>query len=188
MRLDQVLQVLPRHADVLARVFPVLERVVVSYQITRIRQESLEPHEARAMAFRALKALLAHLADIHPVVVIIDDIQWADADSKTLIDALFTPPDAPAFTVASLATTTHSRPSTRPRPRSNRPRPTSSWPRPNWRASKGPAGAGRSARSTSTGRGPTATWRSRRSPPPRPTSRPPANGWKTPAWSRPSTA
>ncbi len=104
---DQVLQVLPRHADVLARVFPVLERVVVSYQITRIRQESLEPHEARAMAFRALKALLAHLADIHPVLVVIDDIQWADADSKTLIDALLTTPDAPAFTlVATLRTPT----------------------------------------------------------------------------------
>ena len=104
---DQVLQVLPRHADVLARVFPVLERVVVSYQITRIRQESLEPHEARSMAFRALKALLAHLADIHPVLVVIDDIQWADADSKTLLEALLTGSDAPAFTLlATLRTPT----------------------------------------------------------------------------------
>jgi eukaryotic-like serine/threonine-protein kinase len=104
---DQVLQVLPRHADVLARVFPVLERVVVSYQITRMRQESLEPHEARSLAFRALKSLLAHLADIHPVLVVIDDIQWADADSKTLLDALLTMPDAPAITlVATLRTPT----------------------------------------------------------------------------------
>ena len=93
----EIAQLLPRNADLLARVFPVLSflRDVDTSGVGQARQ-SFELHEIRMQAFLALREILTRLADRRPVVVVIDDIQWADEDSFKLLRALMQPPDAPA--------------------------------------------------------------------------------------------
>src|SRR5262249_55234611 len=46
------------------------------------------PDERKALAIAALRRVLAHLARATPVVVILDDLQWAGADTLELLSIL----------------------------------------------------------------------------------------------------
>jgi tetratricopeptide (TPR) repeat protein len=54
------------------------------------------PQEQRARAFGALRELFIAIAARQPLVVVIDDLQWADADSEALLAELTEPPGDPA--------------------------------------------------------------------------------------------
>jgi predicted ATPase len=55
--------------------------------------------------FASLRELFERLASRHALVLVIDDLQWADADSLTLLEAVLEPPDAPRLLlVASVRT------------------------------------------------------------------------------------
>ncbi len=80
---EEVRRILPDDADLLPRLFPVLRRVA---GIQRAHALSIsDPHEMRERAFVALGALLASLARRKPLVMYIDDLQWADRDSLHLL-------------------------------------------------------------------------------------------------------
>lgn len=93
-RSEQASGLLPRHAAVLARVFPVFGRVPA---IGAAAAERLppEPQELRRLAFQALRELLARVADTRAVVLWIDDLQWGDVDGIRLLREVLRPPDAP---------------------------------------------------------------------------------------------
>ncbi|WP_437874844.1 ATP-binding protein [Sorangium sp. So ce513] len=84
---------IPRHASALTRVFPVLGRIQAFS--TPDELDAIPPQELRRLAFRALRDLLAELANMRPLILWIDDLQWGDADSAPLFRELLRPPDAP---------------------------------------------------------------------------------------------
>jgi hypothetical protein len=83
--------------EALARVFPVLRRVPA---IARLRvPRPASPVELRSRAFRGLRALLVALGAAAPLVIVIDDVQWADTDSLALLREIVHPPYAPRVLV-----------------------------------------------------------------------------------------
>ncbi len=99
-------QLIPRNMDLLARVFPVLG-YLRELDGTGARRQLLDLQEVRSLAFQALRELLVRLADRRPVLLVLDDIQWADEDSLRLLRALVQPPEPPPLLlVISLRTPT----------------------------------------------------------------------------------
>jgi eukaryotic-like serine/threonine-protein kinase len=85
--------VLPRRAGLLVQAFPVLAKIPALRALPA--DDALDPRELRVRAFSALRELLGRLADRGPLVLCIDDLQWADADSLELLGHVMTPPEAP---------------------------------------------------------------------------------------------
>ncbi len=90
-------RVLPRDLEALATLFPVLKRVDVVRRDRRTRAMPLERQELRQRAFRALKEMFGRIADVEPLVIYIDDLQWSDVDSAKLLGELVTGNDRPAL-------------------------------------------------------------------------------------------
>jgi eukaryotic-like serine/threonine-protein kinase len=86
---------LPRDAFLLPRLFPVLGRIK---GIANASSRSVVPdeQELRQRTFSALRELIARLSDTRPIVLWIDDLQWADRDSSTLLAELCSPPQQPS--------------------------------------------------------------------------------------------
>ena len=97
MRHEKAEALLPRDALALARVFPVMLQVDAIFNARAARPETADLFTLRRQAFGALRELLARIAKRQPLVIYIDDLQWADADSTFLLEDLMRPPDAPAL-------------------------------------------------------------------------------------------
>ncbi|MGD8862338.1 MAG: AAA family ATPase, partial [Myxococcales bacterium] len=94
---DEAAELLPRNVHSLARLFPVLRRVKAVSRARRPKHQTSDPRELRNQAFAALKDLLLRITDYQPLVIQIDDLQWADMDSARLLSFLMGPPDPPAL-------------------------------------------------------------------------------------------
>jgi len=89
----EVAKLLPADVDLLPRLFPVLRRVPGVQRARPLGGVGLQ--ELRTRAFATLRALLTSIGKAFPLVLVIDDLQWADKDSFELLDDLVRPPDAP---------------------------------------------------------------------------------------------
>jgi hypothetical protein len=79
----------------IARLFPVLLRVA---EVERTRTPAvprLDAPEVRRRAAMALRELLARISDRTPLVLAIDDLQWGDLDSGSLLQEMVRLPDPP---------------------------------------------------------------------------------------------
>jgi eukaryotic-like serine/threonine-protein kinase len=94
---DDQAYVLPDGIQHLSEIFPVLHRLKLiaheRYRVAPLR----EGKELRNQAFIAFRDLLVRMARIRPVVIFIDDLQWADLDSFSLLRAIMQQPGAPAL-------------------------------------------------------------------------------------------
>jgi len=91
---DIAAALLPREAAYLPRIFPVLERVGVVADSPRASQEA-SAEEVRTRAFAAFREVLQRLGDRKRLVLVLDDMQWVDPDSVTLLSEVLRQPDAP---------------------------------------------------------------------------------------------
>ncbi len=85
-----------RDTFALLRVFPAFEAVAAFRDPLQPRRP-LGAQDVRIRAFSALRELLVGLVSWGPVVLVVDDLQWADADSLALLGAVLRPPRAPAL-------------------------------------------------------------------------------------------
>jgi hypothetical protein len=95
--------ILPLKIGLLTQVFPALLRVEAVARAPLMHQYVKDPIELRARVFSAFRDLLARLCERRPVVVLVDDLQWADADSLALLAAVLRPPSAPGLLLIATA-------------------------------------------------------------------------------------
>jgi hypothetical protein len=83
-------KLVPEAVAELLAVFPALRAVRVLSDRAAIAPRSREP-DVRGRAFAALAQLLGRLAERRPLVIALDDVQWADEDSVALLEELIRP-------------------------------------------------------------------------------------------------
>jgi tetratricopeptide (TPR) repeat protein len=89
---------LPAHADRLSQVFPTF-RPIVTTRARAGRGVSADPIEQRSQLVASIREMFVRLGERYAVVIVIDDVQWADADSLAVLNELTRPPDAPSLTL-----------------------------------------------------------------------------------------
>ncbi len=98
---------LPTDYPLLATLFPALrglERSTASGVLRGVAAPT-DPQVLRQRLHAALRELLQRLAQRRPVVIVLDDLQWADADSRAIFaDALRGPDGPPLLVVATVRT------------------------------------------------------------------------------------
>ena len=103
--MEEVAVLVPPDAWLLAEVFPVLGRLDLVASAKPELPDARDPRERRAAVFAALRELLSRLAERRPVVLVVDDFQWADVDSLTMIGELVRPPEAPRLLLVATVRT-----------------------------------------------------------------------------------
>ena len=104
----QLAELLPSGAAVLADVFPVL--ATLGPLARAGRDPARDPQELRARVFGAVRTLLFRLGRKAPLVLAIDDLQWADADGLALLAEILRPPNAPPLLCIATVRTSASQP------------------------------------------------------------------------------
>jgi len=97
----------PPDAPLLARVFPVLVGCRGLASAEPAHRPANDPQEQRARVFAAWRELLARFARRQPLVIVIDDLHWADADSLRLLRDLLRRPSEPRLLFIATARTSH---------------------------------------------------------------------------------
>ena len=88
----------PEDIGCLVQLFPALRRVR-SWSALEGAVTKEAGQEQRVRGARALRGLLAGLAAVRPILLTIDDLQWADADSWWLLSETMRQPHAPPLAV-----------------------------------------------------------------------------------------
>jgi eukaryotic-like serine/threonine-protein kinase len=96
---EEAQSLMPRDIEILARMFPSLQRVDAVAQAPRRDRSVLDLQELRQLGFGALKQLLQRIASRKPLVLFIDDLQWGDLDSASALAELQGAPAPPSLLI-----------------------------------------------------------------------------------------
>jgi serine/threonine protein kinase/tetratricopeptide (TPR) repeat protein len=103
--LAEIRELLPRQAWLLCRAFPVLQRVHAFAEMG-VRHGTWQHRGAlQRQMFAAFRELFARLAERSHLVIIVEDLQWADPGSWALLSALTSGSDAPPMAVLATGRT-----------------------------------------------------------------------------------
>ena len=83
---------LPEDVELVARTFPALMRVPAIAERPPGAYDALGPHQRRERLFSAVRELVRRVASVRPLVLVVEDLQWADADGLALLRAILLPP------------------------------------------------------------------------------------------------
>ncbi|MCU1279764.1 MAG: Serine/threonine-protein kinase PknA, partial [bacterium] len=90
---EEALQLLPPDSELLARAFPAIQRVPALAELQTARNyDELEPAERRALLSAGVRELIRRIAARRPVVLIVEDLQWADDEGLALLHEILRPP------------------------------------------------------------------------------------------------
>jgi serine/threonine protein kinase len=89
---------LPANAAALGQLFPVFAQLPI--QGAKSTALASDANERRTQLFLTLRTMFAMIAAHRPVVLILDDLQWADADSLLLLRELMRGPAPPIMVLA----------------------------------------------------------------------------------------
>jgi hypothetical protein len=98
LELDDALRLLPPDLSLVASAFPAL-RTVEAVCVAERSEEQQDPKrvrpatEMRARMYAAFKRLLCNVAERRPVVLVVEDLHWADNDTTALLAELMAPPE-----------------------------------------------------------------------------------------------
>jgi eukaryotic-like serine/threonine-protein kinase len=92
-------KLVPADLAALVRLFPVMRRVPGMQAPVLPGALPADPLEVRRRAFDALREILGEIAETHPVVIAIDDLQWGDIDGAWGLAELVRDPGAPRMHV-----------------------------------------------------------------------------------------
>ena len=92
---DQALHLVPRHVAAVMRLFPVLERVPAFREAATVSPHQDDLWSLRPRAISGLKDMFYRLSERHRLVLVIDDLQWVDADTMQLLSEILCAPDCP---------------------------------------------------------------------------------------------
>jgi eukaryotic-like serine/threonine-protein kinase len=92
----QVARLIPRDPTPLTTLFPVLARVPQLSPVDGVeRPPPPDPTEFRLRGFAAVRELFVRLSEQTKLVLVVDDLQWADDDSALLLKEVFAGEGAP---------------------------------------------------------------------------------------------
>ena len=89
---DTARRIVPRDVGALTRMFPMFKRVEAFVRASGDELTVGSPQQMRDAATRALKELLTRLSADAPIVIAIDDLQWAGDDTLSLLAELVRAP------------------------------------------------------------------------------------------------
>jgi hypothetical protein len=98
---DDQAYVLPDGILYLSEIFPVLRQLKLTEHKRYFLPALRDAKELRNQAFVAFCELLRRMAKTQPLVIFIDDLQWADRDSFALLRAVSQQPGAPALLIVA---------------------------------------------------------------------------------------
>lgn len=92
----------PAGMDLLAHAFPVLAPFA-RRRASSVSLDIANPKERRQRTFQCLRELLTRIGSRAPLILGVDDLQWADADSLSLLGEVLRPPHGPRLLLVAAA-------------------------------------------------------------------------------------
>jgi serine/threonine protein kinase len=101
---DVLDELLPDHVAFAAQLFPVLRGVDAIANAVRV-EDAIDPQQQRTLLFAAIRQLFIALAARFRLILVIDDLQWTDAESLALLRELVRSPAPAILYIATLRAT-----------------------------------------------------------------------------------